>query len=177
MRDTSSTAEIVLKVIDALGVPIDATIATCLLTGIVTDTQGFRTSSTTPDSLDAAQRLVRSGANLVEITNQAFNRRSLPMLALWGRALAAAELRGGVVWTELPLAWLPDGNANGQMGSGLANLLNTVREAQVAALFTEQNDGLIDVSLRAKPGYDVSRVADRVWRGRACAGRRLPGAW
>jgi len=38
-------------------------------------------------------------------------------------------------------------------------MLNTVREAKAAALFTEQGDGLIDVSLRAKPGVDVSRVA------------------
>ena len=104
IENTSSTAEIVLKVIDALGVPVDETIATCLLTGVVTDTQAFRTSSTTPESLDVAQRMVRLGANLVDITNQTLNRRSLAMLSLWGRALAAAELRGGVVWTELPLA-------------------------------------------------------------------------
>jgi phosphoesterase RecJ-like protein len=159
IEGTSSTAEIVLTVIDALGVPVDSTIATCLLTGVVTDTQGFRTSSTTPNSLAVAQRLVQAGANLVEISNQAFNRRSMAMLSLWGRALAAAELRQGIVWTELPLAWLPDGNANGQLGSGLANLLNTVREARAAALFTEQGDGIIDVSLRAKLGMDVSRVA------------------
>ncbi len=159
VEKASSTAEIVLRVIDALGVPIDETIATCLLTGIVTDTQGFRTSSTTPGSLSAAQRLVQAGAGLVEISHQVFNRRSLEMLALWGRALAAAELREGVVWAELPLSWLPAGNANGQMGSGLANMLNTVKEARVAALFTEQSDGIIDVSLRAKPGVDVSRVA------------------
>lgn len=177
IENTSSTAEIVLKVIDALGVPVDETIATCLLTGVVTDTQAFRTSSTTPESLDVAQRMVRLGANLVDITNQTLNRRSLAMLSLWGRALAAAELRGGVVWTELPLAWLPDGNANGQMGSGLANLLNTVREARVAALFTEQDDGLVDVSLRAKPGYDVSRVATEFGGGghAPAAGCQVPG--
>ncbi len=177
IENASSTAEIVLQVIDALGVPVDQTVATCLLTGVVTDTQGFRTSSTTPDSLDVAQRMVRAGADLVDITNQAFNRRSLAMLSLWGRALAAAELRGGVVWTELPLDWLPDGNANGQMGSGLANLLNTVREARVAALFTEQDDGLIDVSLRAKPGYDVSRVASEFGGGghAPAAGCQVPG--
>ncbi len=159
VEEASSTAEIVLRVIDALGVPVDATIATCLLTGIVTDTQGFRTSSTTPDSLSAAQRLVEAGARLVEISDQVFNRRPLRMLALWGRALAAAQLREGVVWTELPLSWLDGINSNGQLGSGLASMLNTVREARAAALFTEQADGLVDVSLRGKPGVDVSRVA------------------
>jgi len=34
-----------------------------------------------------------------------------------------------------------------------------VREAHIAALFTELGHGIIDVSMRAKPGYDVSRVA------------------
>jgi len=159
VMDTSATAEIVLLVVDALGVSLDATIARCLLTGVVTDTQGFRTASTTANSLTVAQRLMAAGADLVQISNQAFNRRSLSMLSLWGRALTAAEMRSGVLWAELPLAWLPQGNSDGQVGSGLANLLNTVREARVSALFTEQDDGLIDVSIRAKPGYDVSGVA------------------
>jgi len=159
IENTASTAEIVLELVDALGVPVDKTIATCLLTGIVTDTQGFRTSSTTPESLAAAHRLVQAGADLVQISNESFNRRSLAMLSLWGRALANAELRQGVVWTELPRAWLDGQEANGQLGSGLANLLNTVREAHIAALFTELGNGIIDVSMRAKPGYDVSRVA------------------
>ncbi|MGI6367908.1 MAG: DHH family phosphoesterase [Anaerolineae bacterium] len=157
--DTASTAEVVLQVIDALEVPLDREISTCLLTGLVTDTQAFRTSNVTAEALGVAMRLVQAGAALADITNQVFSRRSFATLSLWGRALASAQLRDGVVWTELPLAWVPEGSANGQLGSGLANMLNTAREASVAALFTEQADGLIDVSLRGKPGYDVSQVA------------------
>lgn len=50
-RDAASTAEIVYELILALDAPITPSISQALLTGIVTDTLGFRTSSTTPATL------------------------------------------------------------------------------------------------------------------------------
>ena len=43
----SSTAEIVFRLLEYMAVPLDTAIATGLLTGIVTDTRGFRTSNVT----------------------------------------------------------------------------------------------------------------------------------
>jgi phosphoesterase RecJ-like protein len=154
-----ATALLMLEVVDHLGVPLDATIATCLLTGIITDTQGFRTSNTTPEALAAAQRLMQAGAPLAQINQWAFSRRAAATLPVWGAALANATLTDGVLWAELPYDLLRQNGIGGEASSGLVNFFNTVREAQIAVVLTEQPDGIIDVSLRSKPGVDVSAVA------------------
>jgi phosphoesterase RecJ-like protein len=53
----ASATEIVLRLLEYMAVPLDAELATCLLTGIVTDTRGFRTSNVTIQVMDAALRL------------------------------------------------------------------------------------------------------------------------
>ena len=58
-HQAASTTEIVLQLLEYMTVPLDAKLATCLLTGLVTDTRGFRTSNVTPHVMDAALRLMR----------------------------------------------------------------------------------------------------------------------
>ncbi len=159
IADTPATALLMLEVVDSLGVPLDATIATCLLTGIITDTQGFRTSNTTPQALAAAQRLMEAGAPLAQINQWVFSRRAAATLPLWGAALTNAALTEGVLWVELPFELLRRNGADGKTSSGLVTFLNTVREAQAAVILADQGDGIIDVSLRSKPGVDVAAVA------------------
>ncbi len=159
VRDAAATVQLVVELLDHLDILLDEAIATCLLTGLITDTQGFRTSSTTAEALAVAQRLVDAGAPLADITNKVFNQRSFHSLALWGDALSRARLDEGVIWTALYHS--PDGDDPEQagFGSGLVNFLNTVQQARAAVVFREQGDGTIDVSMRAKPGVDVSQVA------------------
>ena len=42
---------------------------------------------------------------------------------------------------------------------GLVGLLSKVNEARVAVVFKELDNGRVEISLRSKPGYDVSQVA------------------
>lgn len=177
IADVPATAMLVLEVIDHLEIPLDPTIATCLLTGVITDTQGFRTSNTTPDALAVAQRLMVAGARLTEINQQVFFRRAAVTLPVWGAALSGATLNQGVLWAELSLELQRRHGVGGGASSGLVSFFSTVREAQVAMLLTEQDDGIIDVSLRSKPGVDVSGVAQAFGGGGhpQAAGCQVPG--
>ncbi len=159
LADVPATAMLVLAAIDHLEIPLDPTMATCLLTGIITDTQGFRTSNTTPEAFAVAHRLMIAGARLTQITQWVFYRRAASTLPVWGAALSGATLNQGVLWAELPLDLQRQQGVGNSANSGLVNFFSTVREAQVAMLLTEQEDGIIDVSLRSKPGVDVSGVA------------------
>ncbi len=62
----ASTAEVVLMLVQMLGVPIDRAVATCLLAGIVFDTRAFATPDTGPETLQAAALLMESGGTLYE---------------------------------------------------------------------------------------------------------------
>lgn len=100
----TSTAEIVLELLQQLkpGL-VDDAVATNLLTGIITKTRCFRTSSVTPKSLAAASQLIEAGAQREEIIKHLYQTRSLPTLKLWGRALARLkdEFHGQLVWTTI----------------------------------------------------------------------------
>jgi len=63
----SSTAEVLYRFFDGLRIPINKEMATCLLTGILTDTGTFSNPATTIDSLLSASQLLINGANLKKI--------------------------------------------------------------------------------------------------------------
>ncbi len=155
----ASCAEIICQFVRALDVPLDATIAQCLLTGIITDTLSFRTSNTSPETLRTATALMEAGASIAQIVEQMFNQYSLPSLRLRGKVFSDAKLHGDILWAEISQKDLRELGMTNNGAGGIINALLGVDAANIAATFTEKESGKIDVSLRARPGYDVSGVA------------------
>ena len=155
----SSTAEIVWRLLDALSMRVNAEIATCLLTGIVTDTHGFRTSNVTVQLMDIALRLMKAGASLPTITHHSLNRRPTAAILLWRAALTQLQIEKGIAWTSIPLALRRQVGYAGNGDAGLVNFLVSADDANAAAVFVENEDGQVEVGLRAVPGFDVAQVA------------------
>lgn len=170
--EVTATSEIVLRLIDHLNIPLTPDIATNLLHGIVGDTLGFRTPHTTPHALACAMRLMAAGANLFEIMDVQFNRRPFALLCLWSKALEAMKLEPAfspdharVIWTQISKdARRVCGQADWG-NTGLSSFLVSADEVDVAAVIVEKDDGQIDVSLRAKQGFDVSAAAQSLGGG------------
>ncbi|MBN1639890.1 MAG: DHH family phosphoesterase [Anaerolineae bacterium] len=173
----AATAQMLVRLVGVLGVAIDAEIGTCLLTGLVADTLGFRTSTTSPEVIETALDLMRAGASLTRVMDQIFGHRPVGLIRLWSLALQRLHLDGHVLWSEVTqdmrtrAAYTEDGDA------GLVSFLITADEADMAVVFTEAVDGRIEVSMRASPAYDVSRVALSLGGGGhpQAAGCTLPG--
>lgn len=161
----SATAEMLFPLIQRLGLQLDETIATYLLTGIVTDTQGFRTSNTSSRTMETVGALLRAGASLAAISDRTLNRRSLSALRLWAAVLPGAQCRDHIVWAEIPLSIRRASGYRGGDDADLVEFLATVEEAEVAAIFYEREDGAIKVSLRSRPGTDVAEVAHQLGGG------------
>lgn len=164
----AATCQMLVALAYKLGTPIDRQIAECLLTGVVTDTLGFRTSNTTPEVLEAAMLLQRAGADLAQIVQRTLNRLSFTTLLLWSRVLAGVQLREGVVWAVVSQQDLRAcGHATDD--SRLNSVLSSVNEAQMSAIFTEKSDAAgnptVECSFRAKPGYNVGDLAFRLGGG------------
>ncbi len=173
----AATAEMVLELLEGIPAPIDPDVATCLLNGIVTDTQGFRTPSTTPRTLEAALKLQKAGANLHRVMTYAFNHHPFKLLQLWSRLLGRVQFRDGIIWVDKPRALLDELELGEDSDSGLINFLLGVEGARVAVIFTEKPGGEVDVSFRSVPGIDVSAVAVKLGGGGhpQAAGCRLKG--
>lgn len=160
--DCAATCQMLVYLADALDVPLEGALAEVLLTGLTTDTLGFRTSNTDDRVLEAAMRLTRAGISLPSITARTLDRRPFSVLQLWGKALQNVQLEEGVIWAAVSLDQLNEvGSPNGDIR--LSSTLITAAEANISAVFTEMRDGddqpTVECSFRAKPGFDVSKVA------------------
>ena len=173
---SASTAEIVFEIIRGLNVPLSQDIAQALLTGIITDTMGFRTSSTTPDTLETATELLRIGVSIPEIIDRVYNRRSYASLRALGYAIEHSRLHGNVLWSQADYKTLKTLGLNGNGTSGIVTQLLSVADADISFFLTEKQDGNIDLSLRSRAGVDISQIAIALGGGghKQAAGALLP---
>jgi phosphoesterase RecJ-like protein len=175
----AATAEIVYHLARKMRAPIDADLATCLLTGLIIDTGRFSFGNTTPTTHRIAAALIRAGAQPAPICRRIYENRTLDETRLIGRALASMRaIPGGrVVWTSIDWPSLAASTANGKAPEDMINDLRAVGDAEVALLFTETRDGSVRVSLRSKGAVDVSKIAAGFDGGGhpAAAGCTLPG--
>jgi len=153
-----ATDEMVFHLVRALGEPLDETLATALLTGIVTDTRGFRTANVTPAVMHITGELMDAGAPLTMITERTLETRSMALIRLWGRVLDTVALDDGVISAVSAIDMRKD--LGGLIrAEGLASFILGAEDAKIAAVFTEMPDGKVECSFRALPGYDVAQVA------------------
>lgn len=177
----AATCQLLVRLADALDIPLTEQIAISLLTGLVTDTLCFRTVNTDANVLQVALRLLAAGADLNHIVWNTLDSRPFGLLKLWGGCLATVQLEDGVIWTTLNAEIRKQNDVELHQNDGLANFLVTVREADISVTFSQRfaanGQELIDCSLRAKPGFNVSQVAFTFGGGGhpPAAGCTIPG--
>ena len=154
-----ATAEILAGLIQALNLPMPPSVAAALLTGLITDTIGFRTSNVGPDSLRLAASLMERGANLSELYRLALVTRSFEAARFWGSGLSTLEKEDRMVWATLSLVDRKAVGYPGRDDADLVTVLASIEGADVALIFIEQPDNHVKVSWRAQPGFDVSQIA------------------
>lgn len=156
----SSTAELVVRVADALGVPLDHDIALPLYVGLVTDTGRFSYASTGPEAHRVAARLVEAGVDPGQVYRRVYEGVPLGNLRLAGRAIAGArsERDGRLVVAVITRDDVAA--AGGDDSDGVAEALRSADGAVVSAVIREVADGEWRVSTRASGDLvDVSAIA------------------
>ncbi|MEN8097908.1 MAG: bifunctional oligoribonuclease/PAP phosphatase NrnA, partial [Chloroflexota bacterium] len=157
--DAASTTQIIYDLLLDWRIDLSQDIATSLLTGLVTDTLCFRTSNVTPRVMQVASELMSAGVSLSFITERTVNRRPVEAVQYWATQLGTLQLEDRIVWTYATKDMRRRSRFKSTGDASLVTLLNTVWEADMAASFVETGDNQVEVSLRAKRGYDVSGVA------------------
>ena len=163
---SAATAVLVEALVRRLVPRIDVETATLLYVGLVTDTGSFQHPVTTPAVHAVAARLLADGAQPSDITRRLWGTRSYAFNTVLGAALSRLRLEAdagagrGWVWT-----WT---TSEDLAGAGLAideiepviDVVRTTAEADVAAVFKQDDDGSFRVSTRSRGATDV---------GSACA--------
>jgi bifunctional oligoribonuclease and PAP phosphatase NrnA len=158
--DAAASAQLTAYLIDELGWEIDPKVATCLLTGIVTDTGRFQYSSTTGEVLRLAGRLVDAGAVPEQIGQNVYEAVSFGYLAVSAAVLGRAVLEEdlGLVWSRLDDDDLEFAGIRYDEAEALIDDLRIAREAGVAVLLKQVERGW-KVSLRSRGDVDVGSIA------------------
>lgn len=173
-----ATAAILTNHLPQWGYEISKPVAAALLTGIVTDTLGFRTSNTNPSALRLCAKLMETGVDLSELYMRSLVNKSFPASKYWGMGLSRLEQKRGIVWTTLTLEDRKRSGYSGNDDADLINVISAIEGNKVGMIFVEQNDKHVKISWRAlDSSVDVSKVAKHFNGGghAAAAGADLPG--
>jgi phosphoesterase RecJ-like protein len=174
-----ATAAILTNHLPEWGYTITRPIAAALLTGIVTDTLGFRTSNTNPSALRLCAQLMETGVDMADLYMKSLVMKSYPAARYWGAGLSKLEQKNGIVWATLTLEDRKISGYSGNDDADLINMISAIEGNKVGMIFVEQSDQHVKISWRAlEPGVDVSPVAKHFNGGghAAAAGADIPGA-
>jgi len=171
-----ATSAILAERLPRWGFPIHKDAAEALLTGVITDTLGFRTSNMTPATLRLAADLMETGADLPELYRLGLVSKTYEAARYWSSGLGRLQREGGLLWTVLYIEDRANFGYDGTDDADLVNMLSTV-EGDVVVLINEQTHGRVKISWRARPGIDVSGLAVQFGGGghAAAAGADITG--
>lgn len=173
-----ATCAVLAEHLPAWGLTITPEIASVLLSGIISDSIGFRTSNTTSKSLRIAADLMDIGANISTLYNKALISRSFEAANYWGYGLERMERQNGLLWTCLTLEDREKAKYPGSDDADLTNIISSIEEIDIAVLFVEQSTDKVKVSWRARPGLNVAGIAADFKGGGhpAAAGAEIQGS-
>lgn len=155
-----ATAMLLYDIFPQMGITINKNMAQALLTGIATDTGGFRFQNTNAESLHAAAELVKLGANLSQINEEIWEKRPLPAVKLLTKALGNASLyaNGKVAISFLSQSDFLETEALDEYTEGIVNEVGKVDTVRVFALLREPKQGKIRVNVRSRGDIDIATV-------------------
>jgi bifunctional oligoribonuclease and PAP phosphatase NrnA len=163
----AACAEMVLELIDALGVPLQADIATHIYLAILTDTGSFHYSSISPRTFDICRRTLEAGVDPVLVARNVYDSNNMGRLKLFGSVLSAMQLdptgRIAIVYLDHEMAREAGGTYEDT--EGLINLPLTVKEIEAVVFFKQTDGDEYRVSMRSKGEIDIGAIAKQFGGG------------
>ena len=178
--ESPATGQIIYQLIRHLDLPIDSIVRDSLFVALSTDTGSFQYGSTTGTTLRIVADLVDGGVDVAGISQDLYATRPLRKVRLMGELLHDMEMAADGRYSCWALTRELADSLELKPGDkeGLVEELRAVEGVVVAALFDEQPDGSVRVSLRSKEGgVDVSKICTKFGGGghRLAAGASLEG--
>ena len=160
-----ATAEMVYRIAREAGIAVSPEIATCLYTGVLTDTGSFVFEGTNERTFALARELVLAGADPARCARNVYFGHSTAKMRLLGAALSHLEREDSLAWFWITQEEMERFNAKEEDCEGLVNYALSIYDVQVAILLRELADGRIRVSLRSKGEVNVALAAERFGGG------------
>lgn len=153
-------AQILILVIEQLGVEIDKEIGTCLLTGIITDTGGFKYEGVSAETFEFASWLLAKGVNVSDIYKRVLQVKSKANFELRKLIMQRMEFleNGKITFTYMNLEDERKTNAMPGDHEGLVEVGRDIEGVEVSIFVREVENGY-KVSLRSNNYVNVADIA------------------
>lgn len=165
--DSASTAEIIYLLLEKMNVEITPQIASCLFTGVTTDTGCFRFSNTTVRTFEIAAALAKAGADTYNIIQVFFETKTKTYAALERLALDSMRFyfsdRCAVICVTQDM-YKRSGSDESETDR-LANLPRQIEGVLVGVTMRELKDGSFKASVRTHGDIDASAICQRLGGG------------
>ncbi len=176
----SATAEVLYHFFQMSGLTINPTMATSLLTGLITDTDNFLNAATSAEVMAIASDLFRHGGNIKTINKRLLKNKSVDSLKLWGEVLKRLKKIDelDISYTYITQADILRSGIDEGESEGIANFLNGLNETKISLILKETKDGRVKGSFRTTHhDVDVSALAKAMGGGghKKAAGFNAPG--
>jgi phosphoesterase RecJ-like protein len=164
----AATTELLVLFQQQCKLPLNTDAATCLLTGLITDTGSFQYSNTTARTLESAALLIDAGAVPEQIVRPIFRTHPLAQMRYQAAAIAKARTtdNGRLIWSYATDEIIAETGLTPEMDDNCSGILRDIEGVQVAAFFKSVgNPNETRVSLRSNEPYDVAQICIKLGGG------------
>lgn len=157
----SSTCELIWYLATRSSDLITNESATCLITGIMTDTGNFLYDNTSAQTYRASADLIDKNADIEMVKFNLFHNKSLSNVRLLGYAIQNLQiiLNGKVAFLILDKHTMDRFNASYEDLDDFVAFIRDIEGVEVAVLLKETQNKKIKISLRSKSYFDVNKFA------------------
>ncbi len=150
--------EILAGMLEYFDIEIDAEMGSCILTGIITDTGGFKYASVTPETFEFTAELLRKGVNVSDIYQRVLETRRKSNFELLKRAMNRLELleNGNIAFTYINKKDEQEVNAEAGDHEGIVENGRSIEGVQVSVFIREKEENLYKVSMRTGNSSNIN---------------------
>ncbi len=157
--DAPACCQILITVLEFLNIEIDIQIGTCLLTGIITDTGGFKYPGTSSETFEFTSELLAMGVNVADVYKKVLEVKTKPNFELTKRVMERMEFLedSKIAFSYITKKDEEEVNAKTGDHEGLVDIGRCVEGVEVSVFLRECEQGF-KASLRSNTYVNVSDV-------------------
>ena len=154
--------QILIGMFEYFNIKIDKELGTCILTGIITDTGGFRYSGVTPETFEFTADLLTRGVNVSDIYKRVLETKTKANFELMRRTIDRMEVSedGKITFTYITNQDLKEVNASVGDHEGLVEIGRDIEGVEVSIFIRQKEDdeNTYKISMRSNEYVNVSDI-------------------
>jgi phosphoesterase RecJ-like protein len=165
--DAAATVEILFDLAAHMGLKLSVDFGECIYTGLLTDTGGFRYSSTSPKVMQVAADLLKLGVRGPELAEELLEKLTFTQIQLLQKSLATLSFACDrkIAWVSVTAEDIARLQASNEDLDGLVNYPRNVEGVEVGMLFKQKDAETVKVSFRSAGNVNVAEIAQRFGGG------------